>query len=125
MPTPCPHPPPLSTTELPQGKSENQTEGTVRGSDVPLMGLTVGERSGAGQGPHALRSLRKVDTARVLAVPPPLTVIWEPESDVEVILPPDQSPAFRRYVVTSVRAIVVLQCETGDAPSSRSVTGRR
>src|SRR3989442_15255671 len=95
MPTPCPHPRPVSTTELPTFDVENHLEGTVCGRRMPLD-ENVGYRAGSRQWAHELMELRKSVNARVVVAPPPLTTMFPPTVDTEATDPPLQWPAARR-----------------------------
>src|SRR6266508_3274421 len=124
MPTPCPQPRPASATELPTFDVENHLEGTVCGRRMPLD-VNVGYRAGARQWAHALMELRKSVSVSVVEAPPPFTTTSPPVAATEVTDPPLQWPAARRNLATSPNGSVTVQWESGDAPSSCSLTGRR
>src|SRR6266540_3866132 len=124
MPAPCPQPRPVRTTELPTVDVEYHLEGTVCGRRMPLA-VNVGYRAGSRQWAHAFMELRKSVSVSVVEALPPLTTMFPPILDTEVTDPPLQWPAARRNRATSPNGSVTVQWESGDAPSSCSLTGRR
>ena len=108
---------------------ENQIDGTVCGRPVPLSWLTPGKDAGSRQDAHEFMALRKVETPRYRVVGDVdafSTTVDEPLVDTDFSVPPWlQAPAIDRNRCTSEIEIVDSQRETGDVPSSFSVTGCR
>ena len=102
-----------------------QPEGTVVGSADPNR-LGPGYRPGKRQGPHWSAAPSNVPTSIVRDVPPPATTIEPPVRVTEPIRRPvGQSWARARNRARSAKGSATRQRDSGEAPSSRSTTGRR
>src|SRR5437773_7514394 len=125
MPTPWPHPRPVSTMPFVPPARAYQWDGIVVGRPDPER-LSVGYRAGIKQGAHSLTAASNLEVSIVREVPPPSTTIDPPDLRTEAIGVPagQRSPALRN-LARSANGIGTRQCDVGDAPSSRSITGRR
>src|SRR6266511_5274038 len=88
MPTPCPHPRPLTTAASGPKETVSHSEGIVTGS------VAGGYRPGSRHGAQVFTSSRKVPRSIEREAPPPETTIVVPSKrTLEIIRPPGQSPA--------------------------------
>ncbi len=88
--------------------------------------VSVGYRPGIRHDAHAFTVSRNVPASIDLDVPAPATCTVDPVLCADVILAPagQSSPACRN-VASGPNGSGTRQCDSGDAPSSRSTTGRR
>src|SRR6266516_2117293 len=120
MPTPCPHPRPVRTAAPCLEESVSHSEGIVTGSGAG------GYRPGSKHGAHVFTESLKVARSIERDAPPPETRIVVPSSrTLETACSPGQWPAACRNLARSANGSLTRQWDVGEAPSSRSTTGRR
>src|SRR6478735_2121074 len=125
MPTPWPHPRPVTMARPLAPDTVYHADGTVVGSADPYL-LGPGYRAGKRHGAHWLTAPSNVPTSIVRDVPTPVTTIEPPVRVTEPIrAPAGQSWARVRNRWRSGKGNVARQCDVGEAPSSCSTTGRR
>src|SRR5688500_13968894 len=124
MPTPWPHPRPVTTRALSVEDRCSHRDGIVRGR-VPF-GVSGGYRPGRRHGAHVLTASRRSAASIERIAPPPRTVREGPRGRAtEIARPRGQSPAARRNRVRWPNGNRTRQRAVGDAPSSLSLTDRR
>ena len=91
MPTPWPHPRPVSTIAEPDRAEVKSIDGTVCGNLAPL-GVAVGYFVGKTHAAWSLRSNRNDPFVTVTDRPAPPTTTESPDRRTDVTEPPGQSP---------------------------------
>src|SRR6185436_13369679 len=120
MPTPCPQPRPVATAAPREDATSYQSDGIVVGR------TPVGYRPGIRHGAHVLTVSRNAPASIDLVSPPPATCTVEPDSATDVMRAPSgQRPPARRNVARAPNGSGTRHRDVGEAPSSRSTTGRR
>src|SRR4029453_9502485 len=111
---------PTATAPPPLDESVIHLDGSVTGSGEG------GYRPGLRHGPQTLTGSRNACGTIERDAPPPLTVTVEPSSPaLEIARCAGHSPASCRNIARSSNGTRTRQCDSGEAPSSRSTTGRR
>src|SRR2546426_4771367 len=96
MPTPCPHPRPVTTAASRSEETMSQLDGIVTGSEAG------GYRPGSRHGAQVFTASRKVPRAMDRDAPPPEISILVPASrTLEIIRPSGHSPAAWRNLARS------------------------
>src|SRR5437867_9844040 len=120
MPTPCPHPRPVTTAASRSEETMSHSDGIVSGSDAG------GYRPGSSHGAQVFTASRKVPRSIERDAPLPETTILVPSGPtLEIARPPGHSPAAWRNLARSANGRRTCHRDVGEAPSSRSMTGRR